>query len=71
MQVQVNSESNTVTLTLSKHELAVVDYAVDYWQARASVKNVDDATLASQIEQALFKAYCVLIGDAEFTAVNL
>lgn len=62
MQAQVTSRDE-VTIKVNRDELALIDYALDVFQAHA-YKSVNlpssDAVRASELEQLLFKVYCQL-----------
>jgi hypothetical protein len=65
MQVKLNSD-NTVTLTVDRAELAVIDYGVGYFAQHAST-GIDptDYQLANALEQQLWTEYCKLVDQMQ------
>ena len=65
MQVTINSD-NTVTMTVNRNEMAVIDYGLGYFAAQQpSALPLSDIELANALEQQLFTEYCKLVDQIQ------
>lgn len=65
MQATLNSD-NTVTITVNRNELAVLDYGLGQFVGNAGAgDNWDDILLANGLEQQLWAQYCALVDQIQ------